>query len=234
MKQLSVMQRLIPIRCYDEMEQKPLIFIVDDDPMLSAALELMLEQEGMETQVFSNADAFLETFALSAQDYDQSPLQGRNCCAIVDVFMPGKDGLQLQEILYHQGILVPLIFLTGQGDIPTSVSAMKAGAEDFLTKPVSRAKLMASVNAAIKKSIARHNQNKQLEAGRKRLSALTPRELEVMAMTVEGLPNKVIARRLDISLRTVEHHKTNILTKTGVSSSIELSRLALESGMAFV
>lgn len=202
--------------------------------MLSSALNLMLEQEGMDTQVFSSAESFLTAFALSEQDYEQSPLLGRNCCAIVDVFMPGKDGLQLQEIMYHQGILVPLIFLTGQGDIPMSVNAMKAGAEDFLTKPVSRAKLMASVNAAIKKSISRRNQDKQLEAGRKRLSALTPRELEIMAMTVEGMPNKVIARRLDISLRTVEHHKTNILNKTGVNSSIELSRLALESGMSFV
>ncbi len=216
------------------MEQKPLIFIVDDDTLLCSALQLMLEQEGMETQVFPNADAFLAAITLSTQDFEDNPLLGRNCCAIVDVFMPGKDGLQLQEILYHQGILVPLIFLTGQGDILMSVNAMKAGAEDFLTKPVSRAKLMASVNAAIKKSISRRNQNKQLEAGRKRLSALTRRELEIMAMTVEGLPNKLIARRLDISLRTVEHHKTSILNKTGANSSIELSRLALESGMSFV
>ncbi|CAG7857055.1 hypothetical protein MCAMS1_01766 [biofilm metagenome] len=210
-------------------ELKPLVYVVDDDPMLGPALTMMLEQEGLEVRLFSSAESFLAALAKSM--VSTSHLVPINCCAIVDVCMPGMDGLQLQEFLCAQAILIPLIFLTGKGSIPMSVNAIKAGAEDFLTKPVSRELLMASVHAAIQKSIVWHEQNQRQMVGKKRLSTLTPREMEIVSMTIEGLPNKQIARLLDISLRTVEHHKTNILTKTGTINSLELSRLVQESGI---
>jgi FixJ family two-component response regulator len=210
-------------------ELKPLVYVVDDDPMLGPALTMMLEQEGLEVRLFNSAESFLAALAKSEASASQPSIA--NSCAIVDVCMPGIDGLQLQEILCEQALLIPLIFLTGQGTIPMGVNAIKAGAEDFLTKPVSREQLMASVRAAIQKSIVWHEQNQRQMAGKKRLSTLTPREMEIVSMTIEGLPNKQIARLLDISLRTVEHHKTNILTKTGTINSLELSRLVQESGI---
>lgn len=210
-------------------EQKPLVYIVDDDPMLGSALKMMLEQEGMMVRLFDCAETFLAALTDPATGFDQ--LVAPNSCAIVDVCMPGMSGLELQENLCERSILLPLVFLTGQGTIPMGVNAIKAGAEDFLTKPVTREQLMASINAALKKSVVWHNQNQRQVEGKKRLSTLTPRELEIVSMTIEGLPNKVMARRLDISLRTVEHHKTNILNKTGTVNSLELSKLVQDSGM---
>jgi FixJ family two-component response regulator len=213
-------------------ELKPLVFVVDDDPMLGSALAMILEQEGMEVRLFNGADTFLA--ALANPTETDVRLSTPNCCAVIDVCMPDIDGLQLQGILCEQAILIPLIFLTGQGSIPMSVNAIKAGAEDFLTKPVSREKLISSVHSALQKSVIWQKQKQREIVGKKRLSTLTPREMEIVSMTIEGLPNKQIARNLDISLRTVEHHKTNILNKTGTINSLELSRLVQESGMQFI
>lgn len=212
--------------------QKPIVYIVDDDPGIRSVLALMLGQEGMSAREFISAEAFLEAISGSLANNGKSLVNG-NSCAIVDVCMPGMDGLKLQEILSERDILLPLIFLTGQGSIPMSVNAIKAGAEDFLTKPVSREKLMACITSALQKSTTWQQENQRQEAGRKRLSTLTPREMEILSMTMDGLPNKLIARQLDISLRTVEHHKTNILSKTGTTTSLELSRLVQESGLSF-
>jgi FixJ family two-component response regulator len=210
-------------------DQKPIVFVVDDDPDILAALSLLLTQENMEARTFENAEDFLA--CLSAND--NSALLQENNCAILDVCLPGMDGLQLQKHLHEKGILLPIIFLTGHGDIPMSVEAIKAGAENFMTKPVSREKLMDSVYAAIQKNADWYSQNLQRAAARNRLNNLTSRELEILAMTLDGLPNKLIARHLEISLRTVEHHKAHILNKTGTANTFELTRLVQDSGLIF-
>lgn len=211
-------------------EQRPLVYVVDDDPEICIALALMLEHENLEVMTFECAEDF-HNFYLEIKDSSHIPKQK---CAIFDFSLPGIDGLQLQKILNDEDAMLPIVFLTGHGDIGKSVQAIKAGAENFLTKPVSKEKLMGNVHAALQKSLEWHNQYQEREAARKRLNSLTPRELEVLAMTLDGLPIKSIASRLEISPRTVEHHKTNILNKTETTSSIELMRLVMESGMAFV
>ena len=211
-------------------DEKPLIFIVDDDPEICAALTLLLEHENMEAKTFESAEDFLVYISTIDMNSNLSLKQ----CAILDVYLPGMNGLQLQEILKDKGIFLPVIFLTGYGDIPTSVQAIRAGAENFLTKPVTREKLMESVHAALDKGTDWVSRQQQRDAARERFKNLTSRELEILAMTLEGLPNKLIARRLEISLRTVEHHKSNILYKTETANSFELNRLVQESGMIFV
>jgi len=210
-------------------DQKPIVFVVDDDPDILAALSLLLTQENMEARTFENAEDFLAWLS----ENDNADLLQENNCAILDVCLPGMDGLQLQKHLHEKGILLPIIFLTGHGDIPMSVEAIKAGAENFMTKPVSREKLMDSVYAAIQKNADWYSQNLQRAAARNRLNNLTSRELEILAMTLDGLPNKIIARHLEISLRTVEHHKAHILNKTGTANTFELTRLVQNSGLIF-
>jgi FixJ family two-component response regulator len=145
--------------------------------------------------------------------------------------MPGMGGLRLQEVLSERGMPLPVIFLTGHGDIPMSVKAIKAGAVDFLTKPVTRENLLACVRSALQacdKLLARAANNQQVIS---RLSALTERERQVMALAIVGHPNKEIARRLGISHRTVEIHKARIMSKTGAVNLLDLARIVHEAGI---
>lgn len=196
------------------------VFIVDDDSAVRDSLSLMIGQENIAVETFDNAEAFLANCQTE-----------RFGCAIIDIRMPGMDGMQLQETLSERGILLPIIFLTGHGDIPMSVRAIKAGAVDFLTKPVTREKLMECVRSAIQageKTFAQHVNN---QAAMSRLKYLTGREREVMALAVTGHPNKEIARRLGISHRTVEIHKSKIMSKTGATNLLDLARIAQECGL---
>jgi FixJ family two-component response regulator len=145
--------------------------------------------------------------------------------------MQGMNGMALQEELSRRGILLPVIFLTGHGDIPMSVRAIKAGAVDFLTKPVTREKLLGGVRSAIQlgeKMLARIVKNQQTQS---LLTDLTEREREVMSLAVVGHPNKEIARRLGISHRTVEIHKSKIMSKTGAINLLDLARIAQDGGL---
>ena len=193
-------------------------FIVDDDPAIRDALSLMLEQENMAVQAFESAEAFLNSY--------QPACKG---CAIIDIRMPGMDGMALHQVLLARNIALPVIFLTGHGDIPMSVQAIKAGAVDFLTKPVTREKLLASVKAAIELSetMLSHHTNHQNAVSK--LAALTDRERDVMQLAVLGHTNKHIARELGISHRTVEIHKSKIMHKTGAQNLLDLVRIAHES-----
>jgi FixJ family two-component response regulator len=182
------------------------VFIVDDDPAIRDSLTLMIAQEGFTVCAFESSEAFLESC--------QTEYTG---CAIVDIRMSDMDGMQLQETLIQRNIQLPIIFLTGHGDIPMSVRAIKAGAMDFLTKPVTREKLMASVRLAIIESY------KLLY-----LAELTDREKDVMGLAIQGHPNKEIARLLGISHRTVEIHKSKIMHKTGANNLLDLARIAHE------
>lgn len=193
------------------------VFIVDDDPAIRDSLALMIAQENIAVMTFDSAEAFLTAC--------QPEHSG---CVIIDIRMPGMDGMQLQEALSQRNILLPVIFLTGHGDIPMSVRAMKAGAVDFLTKPVTRDKLLTSIRSAIHESerICRENANHRDALSR--LADLTDREKDVMALAIQGHPNKEIARQLGISHRTVEIHKSKIMHKTGAINLLDLARIAHE------
>jgi len=199
---------------------EPTVFIIDDDAAVRDSLMLMIEQEGITVKTFSSGDEFL-------QSYEQECLG----CAIIDIRMPDMDGMQLQEELNKRSILLPIIFLTGHGDIPMSVKAVKAGALDFLTKPVTRDSLLSSVRSAILDSKRLLALLEDGQHAKSRLAELTEREREVMALAVSGLPNKDIARRLDISHRTVEIHKSKIMHKTGAINLLDLARIASEGGL---
>lgn len=172
------------------------IYIIDDEPAVRESLSLMLEQGGFLVECFESAKAFLAT----------SLFEGISC-AIVDVRMPEINGLQLQQSLMERGVRLPIIFLTGFGDIPMSVRAIKAGALDFLTKPITKERLLNCVRAALDISERQHAENAQRQAILARLDTLTSREREVMTLVVDGHSNKDIARLLDISHRTVELHR---------------------------
>lgn len=196
------------------------VFIVDDDPAVRDSLSLMIEQEGIAVSAFDNAETFL----------NDAP--AFSCgCAVIDIRMPGMDGLRLQDELAKRGTLLPIIFLTGHGDIPMSVRAIKAGAVDFLTKPVTRDKLLSSVRAALLLCEQRLAQAEKINQTLGRLSELTERERDVMTLAVLGHPNKEIARRLGISHRTVEIHKAKIMHKTGAVNLLDLARIAQEGGL---
>lgn len=197
------------------------VYIVDDEPAIRDSLSLMIEQENIAVQTFESAEAFLDAY--------QPEQRG---CAIIDVRMGGMDGMELHEVLIERNILLPIIFLTGHGDIPMSVQAMKAGAVDFLTKPVKREKLMISVRAAIQKSEMVLSENANHQEAQARLADITEREQDVMLLAVQGLPNKHIARQLGISHRTVEIHKSKIMQKTGAINLLDLARIVHESGLA--
>ncbi|MBK7491697.1 MAG: response regulator transcription factor [Nitrosomonas sp.] len=201
--------------------QEPTVFIVDDDAAVRDSLTLMIEQAGMHVQSFENAKTFLNAY--------QPNFFG---CVIIDVKMPGMDGLQLQEELAWRKILLPVIFLTGHGDIPMSVRAIKGGAIDFLTKPVIREKLLICVRAAFteaKKRLSDATQNREITTC---LTKLTRREREVMLLAVQGHSNKEIGSYLGISYRTVEIHKSKIMQKTGANNLLDLARIARESELS--
>ena len=195
------------------------VFIVDDDAAIRDSLSLMIEQENIAVQAFDSAETFLAAY------------QPECCgCAIVDIRMSGMDGLELHKALLKRNILLPIIFLTGHGDIPMSVQAMKAGAVDFLTKPVTREKLLISIRAAIQKSERLLSENANHQEALLHLASITDRERDVMLLAVQGHPNKHIARQLGISHRTVEIHKSKIMQKTGAINLLDLARIVHESG----
>ena len=196
------------------------IFVVDDDPAVRDSLTLLLEQEDLPVQTFDGADAFLAACRPQQRG-----------CAVIDLRMPGMDGMRLQEELSRRGILLPIVFLTGHGDIQTSVRAIKAGAIDFLTKPITATALLTSIRAALVEGERLYAQAETNHTAASRLASLTERERDVMALAVNGLPNKEIARRLDISHRTVEIHKARIMHKTGAVTILDLARIAEAGGL---
>jgi len=143
--------------------------------------------------------------------------------------MPGLNGLALQQILAERHMPLPIIFLTGNGNIPMSVKAIKAGAVDFLTKPVTRSKLIAAIETALQENASILKKNALAETAGSLIAKLTVRENDVMQLAIAGLPNKEIARKLNISFRTVEVHKSRIMQKTGAANLIELAGIVRES-----
>lgn len=197
------------------------IFVVDDDAAVRDSLRMLLKADGLAVETFASGQEFLD--ACSADTHG---------CVILDVKMPGMDGTMLQEEMIRRAINLPIIFLSGQGTIPVTVRAIKAGAVDFLTKPVDGTELLRCVRDALKADSLAHEHLADRQSTMSRLSTLTDREREIMQLTIEGQTSKEIARQLDISYRTVESHRAHILRKTGAANLIELARLATQTSAA--
>lgn len=190
------------------------VFLVDDDKDVLRSLTAVLEAEDFEVKALDSAKDFLESC---------DPKKA--CCVVLDVRMPEMDGLQVQEELVKRGVKIPIIFLTGHGDIPMSVKAMKAGAFDFLQKPVAADTLIARVYSALSENQKILKSKIETDGARERLSRLSPREEEVLLVLLSGRTNKEAAKHLGLSPRTVEIHRKNIITKTGTKSLIEVGNL---------
>ncbi len=198
--------------------QEPIVYVVDDDADIRTALQRSLTQRGYHVECFESAEEFLS-----------EPLSERHGCLVLDVRMPGISGLQLQEKMVSLGILLPVIFITGHGDIPMSVRAIKQGAVDFLEKPYPVEKLAALIEQALKQSAELQAQQAEHNEIRSNFNRLTARECDVMALLVAGAAttsNKMIARELGISHRTVDDHRSKIMAKMRARSLPELVEMA--------
>jgi len=191
-----------------------MVCIVDDDEAIRESLRMLLFADGLNSCVYESADAFLADPGPPAFD-----------CMLLDIRMPGTDGLELFRILQARHIAQPIIFITGHGDIPLAVSAIKQGAFDFLTKPFREGELLEKIRAAIEKYRSALQQLSQLQRLQSRVDSCTPREREVMRLLVKGLPNKSIAENLGISPRTVEIHRAHLMEKMEADSLPALVRM---------
>ncbi len=196
-----------------------LVCIVDDDDLIRRSLTRLCRSVHLLAESFSSAKAYLER-----------PSHGGPSCLILDVRMPGLDGLELQRTLGDRE--VPIIFLTGYGSVPMCALAMKAGAVDFLTKPVDDDELFAAIHRALARSVEAHKSCTERLAARARLGALTPREFEVMQRVIAGLLNKQIADELGAAVKTVKIHRGRVMEKMGVISVADLVRVAQVAGVA--
>lgn len=196
------------------------IFIVDDDPAVRDSLAVLLEVEGYRVRVFDSAESFLEAWT--------PQLQGG---LLLDVRMPGMDGLELLERLNKLGNHLPVVVMTGHGDVPLAVRSMKLGALDFIEKPLSDTLLLEAVRAMIAYEKERQERCREQQEIAARLAELTPRERDVLEKLVLGQPNKVIAYELDISARTVEVHRARVMEKMKAKSLSHLVRMALQAGI---
>jgi len=197
-----------------------IVYVLDDDPEMVKALTRLLRARRFEVRGYTSVHDFLE----ACRPEDTS-------CLVLDVAMPELDGLQLQQHLTRQGMIIPIIFLTGHGDIPTSVRAIKAGATDFLTKPVDAALLVGAVHAALRIAENRRQAAAESEAWKARLASLTPRQREVMEHIVAGQLNKQIAFDLGTGEQNIKLHRAQIMRKMGVDSLAELVRIAERLGI---
>ncbi len=202
-------------------ESRPIVHVVDDDPSFLRAVSRRLRLAGMQVMAFSSVADFLASRGVEVPG-----------CVVLDLNMPEMDGLKLQEALLQSKDPSPVIFLTGQGDIPKSVRAMKQGAVDFLTKPVQGPDLLSAVNRAL--AVAAKGREARREKGtwQDRYESLTPREREVCALVVRGLLNKQIAYELGTSERTIKAHRAKVMEKMRVDSLAELVRAAERFGEA--
>lgn len=201
-------------------EQAGTIHIIDDEATLRRSLARLFKASGYRTELFESAAHFIA-----------SGLAGRTGCIVLDVHMPGLNGLELQESLSRARCTMPVIFLTGRGDIPMSVRAMKAGAADFLTKPVDEAVLLRAVEKALEENRRRIAERAEVDAVRARLLTLTERELDVMRHVIAGDLNKQIGGNLEIAEKTVKVHRGRVMEKMGVASVAELVRLCALAGV---
>ena len=196
------------------------IFVVDDDSAVRDSLTLLLETSGYRVASYASGRAFLEALP-----------PGGSGCVLVDVLMPDMGGFEVQQKLLQREVQLPVIVITGHGDVPLAVRAMKAGAADFIEKPYAEDALLAAVERALQVDRASRGERAAVAAIRERAAQLTVREREVLAQLVAGHPNKVIAYRLSISPRTVEIHRARVMDKMEACTLSDLVRMALEADL---
>lgn len=193
----------------------PIVFVVDDDDLFRRSTERLIRAAGFNVQPFT-----------SARDFLKNPRPQGPACLVLDVRMPGLSGIDLQLELTQSGIDIPIIFITGHGDIPMSVRAMKAGAAEFLTKPFKGRVLLDAVRAAVEKSRADLHRHLEIQTLRERFELLTPREREVMTLVTLGLLNKQVASKLNTTEATIKFHRAHIMKKMDADSLADLIRMA--------
>ena len=193
----------------------PIVFVVDDDVNIRASIQGLLKSAGLRSESFETAEQFLQ----------RKPSNGPSCL-ILDVSLPGMSGLEFQQQLRNAGLHIPIIFVTGYGDIPMTVKAMKSGAVEFLTKPFEDQDLLYAVQQALARDSAARQEWAELAVLRERYDTLTPREHEVMGLVVSGLLNKQIASELGISEITIKVHRAQVMHKMQAGSLAELVRMA--------
>ena len=196
-------------------EAKPVVFIVDDDALMRKALSNLIESMGLTVESFATAPEFLEVRLPEAP-----------CCLILDIRLPGLSGLDFQAKLAAANIQVPVIFITAHGDIPMTVRAMKAGALEFLTKPVRKQDLLDAIQTALDRDKTRHESDRMVSSLRGKFETLSPRGQEVMAYVTGGLMNKQIAHEIGITENTIKVHRGNAMRKMGAKSVADLVRMA--------
>ena len=192
------------------------IIVVDDDDQVREAIRAVLEDDGRVVETYSSCEAFLEAFD-----------PGKSACLLIDAYLPGMSGLELLERLHNDGHSLPTIMVTGNADVPMAVKAMKAGALDFIEKPIGREEVIASIERALELSRDSGKLLELRESASAHLAGLTIRQREVMERVLAGQPSKNIAADLGISQRTVENHRAGIMKRTGSKSLPALARLAL-------
>jgi two-component system, LuxR family, response regulator FixJ len=198
------------------MENKPVIYIVDDDAAVRESIVALLKLRDLETRAFDSAEAFLRNADL-----------GQSGCVVLDIRMSGMSGLELLTHLREKGSQLPVIMVTAHADIPTAVKAMKQGADTFLEKPCSETELWSAIEEVLNRDRQHHTQQRLIADIKTRLGELSPDELQVYKMLVDGLQNKQVASRLGIGLRTVELRRSTLMKKMQANSFSELVRMAV-------
>lgn len=199
----------------------PVVYIIDDDHAMVESLSWIIESVGLKVKTFVRPQDFLD-------EYDPQ----QHGCLLLDVRMPGMSGPELQSKLNDQGLpILPIIFISGHGDVPLAVRVMKAGAIDFLTKPFNDQVLLESINKALRIDKANREKRQECAQARAKFALLSPREVQVLQGIVAGKPNKVVSAELKISLKTVEAHRASVMKKMGVKSVPELVKLVLTNSI---
>ena len=199
---------------------KPTIYIVDDDDAMRESLQFLLESVDLPVRAFSSGQEFFDFFKVDMPG-----------CVLLDVRMPGIGGLEIQEKLRSMDMWIPVIIMTGYADVPMAVRAMKSGALDFIEKPLNEQRLLDRVYNALEHGEEVRRAKDEIEPIRSRIAQLTPRELEILKLVVEGLLNKQIASRLDLSIKTIEQHRARVMEKMEAESLADLVRMAITAGV---
>ncbi len=198
-------------------DQRPTAYVVDDDESIRTLWRWLMESNGIAVKTFATAAAFIESYR-----------SGDAGCLVLDLKLPGMSGLELQEYLHGRDIEIPIVFVTGHGDVPAAVSALKGGAVDFIQKPFSYKDVLSVIEKAFERDAKIRERRTRQSRIAGRLATLTEREREVLQRVIEGRPNKIIASELDISMKTVEFHRAKVMEKMGVTSVAELVQFAMQ------